>query len=152
MTLAGSWLIVRTADAVVAACVWICGILMIIYSAVGYLPGARYVLPFLLMGVSAAGYFTFSHMQKQFRFRHYDLALSVLRFAGLLTFYMAGNYYVVHQAGMGLLGLEGEPPVPWLFWTLSVLLPLVYIWMGLQRKTGSPGHRARTDRGSRVHH
>lgn len=138
MALVGSWLVVRTADAVVAACVWICGILFVMYTAIGYVPGARYLLPFLLMGYSAAGYFLFSRMQQQFRFRHYDLCLSVLRFAGLATFYAAGNYYIVHNLGMNLLGMEGEPPLPWLFWTLSVALPPAYVWMGLRKKDRIP--------------
>lgn len=138
LSVLGCWFTVRTSDPGIALGTWCCGVMLVVNLAIWYLPGARYGLPFLIMAVAGAGYFQFTRMQRQFRFRHYDLALSVLRLAALATFYLAGNYFVVHHAGQELLGMEGNPPLPWLFWTLSLLLPPAYIWMGLRKKDRIP--------------
>ncbi|WP_126243519.1 hypothetical protein [Chitinophaga rhizosphaerae] len=138
LTALASWYTVRTSDPGIALCGWVCGIMIVVYGAIAYIPGARYLLPFLVMGISAGAYLLFTRIQRNFRFRHYDLCLDVLRLGTLATLYLAGNYYVVHIAGMELLGMEGEPPLPWLFWTLSIAIPPVYIWMGLLRKDRIP--------------
>lgn len=138
LSIIGAWFALRTSDPGIAFCTWCCAIMLVVHFAIWYIPGARYLLPFLVMAVAGAGYFLFTRMQRQFRFRHYDLALSVLRLAALATFYLAGNYFIVHHAGQELLGMEGTPPLPWLFWTLSLLLPPAYIWLGLRKKDRVP--------------
>ncbi len=138
LTIIATWFSIRLAEPVMTLTAWICGILFVLFASIMYLPGAQFILPFLIMAISAAAYFATTRMQPQWRFRHYDISLSVLRLAALLTFYMAGNYYVVHSLGNELLGMEGEPPLPWLFWALTLCLPPLYIWMGLRRKDRIP--------------
>lgn len=138
LTAIATWFAIRTAEPLITLCAWVCGILFVLCAALDLIADARFVLPFLGMGISAVAYFLFTRMQPVFRFRHYDGSLSVLRIASLLTFYMSCNYYIVHHAGMELLGLEGAPPLPWLFWTLSIALPPLYIWMGLRRRDRIP--------------
>ncbi|MBK6634698.1 MAG: hypothetical protein IPG38_10605 [Chitinophagaceae bacterium] len=56
----------------------------------------------------------------------------------LICFYAAANYYVVREMSNSMfnLGLKENESIPfgWLFWIFTILIPLVYILGGVQKK------------------
>src|SRR5450631_2916663 len=100
---------------------------------------ARAVLPFLVMAVSGVVYFIANGLTASETCRHYRQCLSVLKAATLLSFYLAGNYFVVRELNNYLLGSSAQAsdsfgpasgsspqasagiPLGWLFWTLTAL-------------------------------
>lgn len=96
------------------------------------------IVSFLVMAVSVAVYLLSTSLYSKERFRHYQSCLALLRAACLLSFYLAGNYFVVRELSISMLGLSLQPgasiPFGWLFWTLTILTPLFYIYRGVQKK------------------
>lgn len=56
----------------------------------------------------------------------------------LVCLYLAGNYYVVSELGRMLLdggdNRAGGLPMGWLFWGWTILIPVVYIGLGIAKK------------------
>ena len=101
---------------------------------------ARQILPFIIMAVSVAAWFLGSALHSNEKCRHYHTSLTVLRAASLVSFYLAGNYFVVRELSGYLsdsppLSEATAIPLGWLFWTLSIATPLVYIGWGIRKKS-----------------
>lgn len=96
----------------------------------------RTILPFLIMAVSIACYILCKTLSAKERHRHHRSGLTVVVAATLLSFYAAGNYFVVQQFSINLLDHSAAIPLPLgvLFWILTVAVPLLYIVRGLQKK------------------
>lgn len=99
---------------------------------------AKYVMPFLLMALSLFIYLSVRKSKKSLRLRHYKPCLTFIEILALIILYVAGNYFVVREVSNSMFDLqlkEGESiPGGWLFWLITVLLPLVYILKGLQKR------------------
>jgi hypothetical protein len=100
---------------------------------------ANTLLPFLIMAVSIAVYFAAVSLGANRKFRHYHVCSTVvIKAACLLSFYLAGNYFVVREAGVALLDLPLQPgqglPFGWLFWILTIATPFFYIFQGIRKK------------------
>jgi hypothetical protein len=96
------------------------------------------IIPFLVMAVSVAAYFFSTSLHSKERLRHYHSCLTLIRAASLISFYLAGNYFVVRELSINMLGLSLQPgasiPLGWLFWILTVCIPFFYIYRGVQKK------------------
>lgn len=101
-------------------------------------PVARAILPFVMMGISAGAYFLSGSLMKQVNLRLYQTGFRMVRVVALFCFALAGNYYVVREASVSLLGMDLAPgssiPLGWLFWIFTVCIPVIYIVYGLRRK------------------
>jgi hypothetical protein len=91
-------------------------------------------MPFLLMAFFVLLYaFT-----KRSTYQYYSNCLLAAQIVALVCFYLAGNYFIVRETGNELLGLglaEGVAmPLGWLFWLLTVTIPLVYVFRGIQKR------------------
>ncbi len=106
------------------------------YSPLGSV--AMATTPFLLMGIAAFLYLFIKRTAHQKSYRHYRHGGTVLEITMLICFYAAANYYVVREMSNSMfnLGLKENESIPlgWLFWIFTVLIPLVYIWGGVQKK------------------
>ncbi|MFZ6001836.1 MAG: hypothetical protein ACOYW3_15095, partial [Bacteroidota bacterium] len=64
--------------------------------------------------------------------------LMVIEAAALLLIYAAGNYLVVRELSIELMGLalnEGEDiPLAFVFYVLTVLIPCAYLYFGIKQK------------------
>lgn len=93
-------------------------------------------MPFLIIIISLAVYFFAVHLGK----RHwiYKDCLGILQGASLLTTYAAGNYFVVRELGssMNNVVLTNDQTIPlgWFFWLWTIVIPLLYIGIGLRKK------------------
>lgn len=89
------------------------------------------VLPFIYMAVSALVYFA---AYKYAGHPYHGPTLQLIEIAALLMFYVAGNYFVVRETGQELHGHDFQMAAGWLFWLLTILVPLVYIYGGIRKK------------------
>ncbi|HJT74853.1 MAG TPA: hypothetical protein VJ720_12555 [Chitinophaga sp.] len=98
----------------------------------------RIITPFLLMGASLAVYLLAGKLSRIHTYRHYRRCLEVLKALGLLTLYVSGNYLVVREVSNEMFGLDLQPgesiPGGWIFWIFTVVLPPLYIYLGLRKK------------------
>ena len=95
-------------------------------------------MPFLIMAVSVGAWFLANRFHSHKACRHYRQCLTALKAATLVSFYLAGNYYVVRELGTYLLGSsahsESSISLGWLFWILTAATPLLYIYLGIRKK------------------
>jgi uncharacterized membrane protein YgcG len=132
------YLTLRFTDMLMSAvtCVALLAIVFFSYIKIGFI--AKATMPFLLMIISCLIYwFIKNHLQKE-KWKHYFNCFIVVCITALVCFYIEGNYYVVREASISMFGLslkEGESiSFGWLFWILTVLVPLTYIFRGIQKK------------------
>ena len=97
---------------------------------------SKAIIPFVLMAASAAVYFLIKALEKKESLKNYELCFTIIRIASLLSFYAAGNYYVVREVNNAMFHLtsDGSLPFGWLFWILTFLIPILYIARGIQKK------------------
>jgi hypothetical protein len=93
-------------------------------------------LPFVMMALSGLLYYLLTRINKNPKAVYYDNCIDVGRLVCLLTLYLSGNYFVVSELSTSFLGTAPGTPVPFglIFWTWTILLPLVYITWGLKEK------------------
>ncbi|NML41811.1 hypothetical protein HHL17_31800 [Chitinophaga sp. G-6-1-13] len=127
----------RYADMASSAVAWL-SFLFIIFQQAMRIPHGVQALPFLLMALSLAAYLVTTRLEKRPALRHYADCLTLLRILSLITLYMAGNYYVVRETTNSMFMLELQPgqgiPGGWIFWILTVIIPPLYIFLGIRKK------------------
>ena len=92
------------------------------------------ILPFVVMAVSVIAYFLFTRLSTLETLRHYHACLLLLRMAALLSFYLSGNYYVVHTINVSLHGEAAPVALSWLWWIFTVVVPVAYVVTGISKK------------------
>jgi hypothetical protein len=99
---------------------------------------AKTAMPFLLMVISFFVYWVMRKHGNNNRLRHYKTCCTLIEILALIILYVAGNYFVVREVSNSLFDLylkEGESiPGGWIFWIPTILLPLVYIFKGIQKR------------------
>jgi hypothetical protein len=125
---------IRYADRVVAAATY-CILLLLIIVWLLQLPFGRLLLPFLLMAVSMGTYQLVALLSKRPDYPYYRRCLLILKVLALVTFYLAGNYYIVREGNALLSGdyLVRQIPLAPIFYVFTALIPLIYIGIGLRR-------------------
>lgn len=119
-----------------AACIALLAQVFYTYIKLG--PTAKATTPFLIMIVSGLIYLFIKEQFKKERWGHYANSFTLVSVTALICFYIAGNYYVVREVSIAMFNLElkeGESiPFGWLFWIVTVAIPLAYIYRGVQKK------------------
>src|SRR5262249_24927382 len=99
---------------------------------------AKTAMPFLLMVISITVYWLIRKYKNENRLRYYKACCTFVEILALLTLYIAGNYFAVREVSNIMFELnlkEGESiPAGWFFWIWTALLPIVYIFRGIQKK------------------
>jgi hypothetical protein len=94
--------------------------------------------PFVLMSISVICYALVRKLERLKSAGYYSGCLAMIAIAALLSFYLAGNYYVVKEIGDQLFAFSqaGRRPLPfaWVFWTFTLLVPWLYIIRGILTK------------------
>ncbi|MES2894314.1 MAG: hypothetical protein V4725_20010 [Bacteroidota bacterium] len=113
------------------------------FGAIFYLFGSygaffRAILPFVCMVVALLLYFGTKRLRHVEATNLYSANLDVVAVLSLVICYVAGNYFVVRELSIGLFQLnlvEGAPlPFGWIFWTVTCMLPLIYLGVGIKQK------------------
>lgn len=125
---------IRYADRLVAAATYVLGLLLIVNSLL-QMPYGRALLPFTMMLLAVGAYWLVRQLRRRSDYLYYQTCLKVLEVLVLLTFYGAGNYYVVRETNAVLSGAYVSPQIPFapVFYLLTAGVPLVYIVVGLRR-------------------
>lgn len=100
---------------------------------------AKSIMPFLIMAICFVVYWL-AHQYKHINvLRHYKACFTLIEILALLLLYAAGNYYVVREVSDSMFELDLKPgqsiPGAWFFWTATILIPLVYIFRGIQKRS-----------------
>ena len=95
-------------------------------------------MPFVIMICSYLIYLQADRISTDPGARYYQKCLRFLKVTMLSTLYAAGNYFVVQKLSNMLHKLPAEvnDPIPfgWIFWGWTILLPLVYVALGIRKK------------------
>ena len=94
------------------------------------------ILPFVLMLYALAIYFSCKKYTQKVQFPYYHKGILLLKNFGLVIFYFSGNYLVVRELSVALLGNEIAPksdiPFAWLFYVFTFIVPVVFIVYSLK--------------------
>jgi len=125
---------IRYLDRLMAAAAFVCA-LAILLLIVKDVPGgaAIYLLPASGMLFSLVMYDFARRGSRIVSWRYWSGVLAVVEMLSLVLFYASGNYWVVQQAGQDMFAME-KPPLGWLFWAFTFIVPGVYIFQGLRAR------------------
>lgn len=100
-------------------------------------------LPFVMMSVSAGLYWlcyaaSVAGSTKPGIIAYYVDSVNLTQWIALIVLAASGNYFVVREVnGLLLEPIPGDAPeinLAWLFWVLTFVIPMVYVWQGFVRK------------------
>jgi hypothetical protein len=124
---------IRYLDRLLTLATACCGFMIIALIVKDIPTYATALMPFVGMVYGGLFYYFSQKMQQQHQFRFWKNNLLTTETFGLILFYISGNYFVVQSVGKELFGLESMP-IPWFFWLFTFLVPVLYVYSGLQRK------------------
>lgn len=128
----------RFADMIMSVCAVLAllGTLFYLYLETGSM--ARATVPFVIMITSLLVYQLARRWSRIEKWRHYTHCFTTAEITSLITLYLAGNYFVVREVSNEMFGLHLLPgqsiPAGWLFWTTTVVIPVIYILLGIRKK------------------
>lgn len=127
---------VRFADRIMSAVAFLSFLAIFFFLFTDHLGISKAVIPFVLMAASAGVYLLMTSLDKKPKLKNYEHCFTMVIIVSLISFYAAGNYYVVREVNNAMFHLtnDGSLPFGWLFWILTVLIPILYIIRGIQKK------------------
>jgi hypothetical protein len=93
------------------------------------------VIPFVFILKFLAIYFLVVIVEKKFDLYFWKHVILMTKVFCLLAIYLAGNYFVVQNLNESMLGIEGPISFSWLFYSLTVLIPVIYLYIGVRYKS-----------------
>lgn len=96
------------------------------------------IIPIVFIILFTPLYFVIARTKKNPKLELWEDCLIVLECLALLLIYAAGNYLVVRELSIELMELaieEGQDiPLAFVFYALTVLIPAVYLYVGIRQK------------------
>lgn len=96
------------------------------------------IIPFIFIIVFIPLYFFVKKLKKKNELKFWSNNLLIVESISLLFIYASGNYLVVRELSVALMGLylgEGdEIPFAFIFYALTVLVPVGYLYFGIKNK------------------
>lgn len=133
-----SYFLLRFGNALMGCLAFIAFLAIIFYGAITLGDMAKATMPFLLMAISFFVYWLIKKNKNNNRLRYYKTGCTLIEILALITLYTAANYFVVREVSNSMFDLqlkEGESvPGGWFFWITTILLPVVYIFRGIQKR------------------
>lgn len=112
--------------------------LTVVYSLFEIGTIGKTILPFVLMILAFVIYFFSNKSTQKVKFPFYHKGLVLTKNFSLLLFYFSGNYLVVRELSIVLLGNELAPnqdiKFAFFFYAFTFIVPIFYIWKSLQIK------------------
>jgi hypothetical protein len=97
------------------------------------------LMPFIFMAFFGLLYGFSLKLQKRISNVIFENQFVILKTSSLTLFYLAGNYFVVRELSIKLMGLNlaGQDDIPFafIFYTLTALIPIGYICWGIMQKS-----------------
>lgn len=105
---------------------------------VDYIKYGTLILPFFLLFLGIATYFISKKMMQNISKPYHYNGLLLINSLSMLLSYFVMNYFVVRELSMELLGpystSSSEIPMTWLFYTFTLIIPIVYLFFGIKKK------------------
>ncbi|MBL7884272.1 MAG: hypothetical protein JNL69_09395 [Bacteroidia bacterium] len=99
---------------------------------------AKLIMPFALMVISAIFYLSIKKQKKQEKLSLWKNCFTAAECIVMIVFYLACNYYVIRESSVEFFNMElqaGEDiPLAFVFYILTALVPLLYVFVGLKNK------------------
>lgn len=96
-------------------------------------------MPFIFMATFAAIYWYGKKLQEKLTNVIFNDQFVIVKTIALLVFYLAGNYFVVRELSISLMGLQlsasEDIPFAIVFYLLTALVPMGYIYWGIKQKS-----------------
>jgi len=92
------------------------------------------VIPFVMIIASALVYLAVMHVKDDIALNNYQYCFVAAQVICLLTFYAAGNYYIVQTLSNELHGTTTPIALAPFFWAWTFLVPVLYLGFGIKRK------------------
>ena len=103
------------------------------------LQAVLYILPFVLIAVFSVLFLVSTYIQKKAFSFIWEDHFVVFDVVALLLIYVGGNYLVVRELSVAMMGLElaegQDIPFAFVFYGLTVLIPLAYLYWGIVKKS-----------------
>ncbi len=100
---------------------------------------AEALIPFALMALYGCIYFLIRKLQNQKPSFVFDDYFTLSKVFSLLMVYVAGNYFVVRELSIELMGVTIEPgsdiPFAYFFYFFTAFIPLGYLFYGIKSKS-----------------
>ncbi|RFP66121.1 hypothetical protein D0N36_05220 [Hymenobacter lapidiphilus] len=128
------WATARFGDALVAALAYMVALLLLANALLQFGVG-RLMLPFAVMALAAVLYRLVRYLATRTDYWYYRTCFITLEVLALATFYLGGNYLVVREDNAAIGGLPVSTQIPFapVFYVLTALVPLFYLYYGLRR-------------------
>ena len=128
----------RYADRLMATALYLSFLGVLFYSCVELGSIGKAIAPFVIMIASLVSYFIVVRSGSKPAMIHYRNCLTMIEIVSLVSLYAAGNYFVVRELSNEMFHLHLQPaetiPLGWVFWILTVAIPLSYFAIGIQKK------------------
>jgi hypothetical protein len=133
-----SYYLLRFGNLLMGALAFISFLAVVFYGIIPVGNMAKIAMPFLLMAICIFVYCISRKYKNNNRLRNYKGCCTLIEILALIILYVAGNYFAVREASNSMFDLylkEGESiPGGWLFWILTIVLPPVYIFIGIRKR------------------
>jgi uncharacterized membrane protein (DUF485 family) len=121
---------IRYVDALAAFASYACLVAMM-FLALENFQFTRMIIPFACMAFSGLTYFIMQKNKKRKELHYWADCLQVVEACSLILFYFSGNYFIVKELGE-LLFPGYTLPFSFLFFVLTAIIPLIYVYFGLK--------------------
>ncbi|MEP6750369.1 MAG: hypothetical protein ABJB86_21705 [Bacteroidota bacterium] len=132
------FLFIRFTNAIMGAIASVAFLAIVFFSAIKLGAVGKAVTPFIIMICAALLYFFTQQLLNSGKWKYYVNGLLLVSVTALVCVYAAGNYFIVREATVEMFHLdlqEGESiPLGWLFWLFTIIIPVIYIFRGVQKK------------------
>ena len=96
------------------------------------------IIPFAFILIFTPIYFFVRKLKNRDRYKVWTNNLLIVESLSLLLIYAGGNYLVVRELSISMMGLEiesgGDIPFAFIFYVLTVLIPVAYLYFGIKKK------------------
>lgn len=133
-----AFIVVRYADRITALVLVLCvyALLFLLIMKLG--EASKFLMPFALMLFSALVYFQTLKIKNRSELFYWRSCMEVAEFIALIIFYLACNYFVIRESSVEFFSMDLQPgediPIAFVFYILTAVVPLGYIYFGLKRK------------------
>lgn len=111
---------------------------VVVYSVFSLPSFVHSFLPFIMMTFAATLYFGSKKLKQKLEQSHYYLGLTIAQKFALVLFYFSGNYLVVRELSIELLGQDvaagSDIPFAYLFYAFTFVVPAGYLYFALVKK------------------
>ncbi|SDY77924.1 hypothetical protein [Hymenobacter psychrophilus] len=128
------WATARFGDALLAVLAYV-AVMALLANGLLQFGAGRLPLPFAIMALAVGLYQLIRYLAARTNYWYYHACFITLEVLSLATFYLGGNYLIVREGNAAISGLpvSGQIPFAPVFYLLTVLVPLFYLYQGLRR-------------------